>query len=90
MILPISLASSAYCSCDCIEEKLALHLGWLSRVLVRLSGGTAAGLQGLLCSCSFRPELCSDQRSLQSNRKKKFPLGHELLLFSWLFFPEPS
>lgn len=75
---------TAYCSCDCIEEKLvALDLGWLSRVLTRLSGGAAAGLQDPLCSCSFRPELCSDQHHLQSNRKKN-PLGHELFSFSWL------
>lgn len=33
--------------------------------------GTAAGLRGLLCSCSFRPE-----HSLQSNGGKKIPLGH--------------
>lgn len=77
---------TAYCSCDCIEEKLvALDLGWLSRVLMHLSGGAAAGLQGSLCSCSFRSELCSNQHRLQSNRKKKkIPLGHELFLFSWL------
>lgn len=42
---------TAYRSCDCIEEKLvALDLGWLSRVLMRSSGGMAAGLQGLLWS----------------------------------------
>lgn len=75
MVLSTSLASSAYCSRGCIEENLALHLGWLSRVLVHLSGDTAAGSQGLLCSCSFRPELCSDQHSLQSNRKKKISSG---------------
>lgn len=56
--------TAAYCSCDCIEEKLvALDLGWLSRVLMHLSGGMAARVQGLLWSCSFRPDLCSNQES---------------------------
>lgn len=45
---------TAYCSCDCVEKKLvALDLGWLSKVLMRLSGSSkvamAAGLQGLFC-----------------------------------------
>lgn len=69
---PCSLTAS--CSCDCIEKKrVAWDLGWLSRVLMRSSGGSkvaaAAGTQGLFVSCSFRPELCSNQCSLQSNRK---------------------
>lgn len=65
---------TAYCSCDCIEKKLvALDLGWLSRVLKRAPGGSkvavAAGTRGLSVSCALRPELCSSQCSLQSNRK---------------------
>lgn len=81
---------TAYCSCDCIEEKLVvLDLGWLSGVLVCLSGGIAAGLQGLLCFCSFRPDLCSNQQSLRVTGKK-IPLGHELPLFLLAFSPSQA
>lgn len=79
---------TAYRSCDCREKKLvALDLGWLSEFrctcLVVLRWLWQLGRKAFFVSCSLRPELCSNQCSLQSNRKK-YPLGHELLLFHWI------
>lgn len=75
MVLSTSLASSAYCSRGSIEEKLALHLGWLSRVLVHLSGDTAAGSQGLLVFLLIQARALQRPTQSSEQQEKKISSG---------------
>lgn len=47
------------------RETCGFRPGMAIRVRMRLSGGIAAGFQGLLCSCLFSPDHCSNQQSLR-------------------------
>lgn len=72
------------------RETCGFRPGMAIRVRMRLSGGIAAGFQGLLCSCLFSPDHCSNQQSLRVTGKKKIPLGHELPLFLLAFSPSQA
>lgn len=91
MVLSTPLASSAYCSRDCIEEKLWLFTWdghrefWCACLVVRQLGRRAFRVPA-----HSGPSFAATNTVFRATGKKKFPLGHELLLFSWLFSPEPS
>lgn len=90
MVLSISLAFSLPTAAVTVQKRnLWLYTWdgyqefWCTCLVVRQLGRKAFCVP----AHSGPSFVCSDQQSLQSNRKKKFPLGLELLLFSWLFFP---
>lgn len=66
------------------RETCGFRPGMAIRVRMRLSGGIAAGFQGLLCSCLFSPDHCSNQQSLRVTGKKKFLWATNCLYFYWL------
>lgn len=66
------------------RETCGFRPGMAIRVRMRLSGGIAAGFQGLLCSCLFSPDHCSNQQSLRVTGKKKFLWAMNCLYFYWL------
>lgn len=63
--------------------------GMAIRVRMRLSGGIAAGFQGLLCSCLFSPDHCSNQQSLRVTGKKNSSGPRIAFIFTG-FLPKPS
>lgn len=71
------------------RETCGFRPGMAIRVRMRLSGGIAAGFQGLLCSCLFSPDHCSNQQSLRVTGKKNSSGPRIAFIFTG-FLPKPS